>query len=570
MDIEKLVLKHLLLNALKYGRAKEDVVISKIIAEEKDLRNRINEIREIIKQRIDEINSLPKEKIEEMLKDLGIEKIEEKKQEEFELPNAEKGKVVTAFPPEPSKYLHIGHAKAAFLNYYYAKKYDGKFILRFEDSNPEKVKREYYNAIREDLKWLGINWDYEDVLSLHLEEYYEAIRTLIVKDKAYACFCPKEKIKEYRFKGIECEHRNQPIEKSLKIFEEMLGGKYKEGEVFIRAKIDMQHKNYAMRDPALVRISYKTHPVVGDKYHVWPLYDFGTALLDYWEGITHRFRSKEFEMRNEIQNWIREALGIKKHPIIVEIARFEIKNQLTSGRKIRELIQKGILTGFDDIRLVTLAALRKRGYLPQAIIDFVKRTGISKTEGKLEMEMLESISRQHLDKFANRYFFVDNPKLLKVINAPVKFAKIYFHPDFEDRGYREILTKGNFYISESDFNSLNVGDEVRLIDLYNIKIIDKKEDEIVAQKTSEELVKDMKKIHWVSLNDDFVKVKVIKAESLLVDGKINENSLKEIYGYGESTLKRILIGERLQFIRFGFVKFEGIENDIYKFTFIHK
>ncbi|MEM5830373.1 MAG: glutamate--tRNA ligase [Candidatus Aenigmatarchaeota archaeon] len=569
MDIEKLVLKHLVKNALKYGKAKAEVVISKIIAENKELKEKINEIKEIVFQKINEINNLPKEKLEELAKELEVT-LEEKKEKEFELPEAEKGKVITAFPPEPSKYLHIGHVKAAFLNYYYAKKYDGKFILRFEDSNPEKVKREYYNAIRDDLKWLGIEWDYEDVLSLHLEEYYEAIRILIAKDKAYACFCPKEKVKEYRAKGLECEHRNQPIERSLKIFEEMLSGNYKEGEVSIRAKIDMNHKNYVMRDPALVRISYKTHPVVGNKYFVWPLYDFGTALLDYWEKITHRFRSKEFEMRTELQNWIREALGIKTHPKIIEIARFQIKNQLTSGRKIRELIQKGILKGFDDIRLVTVSALKKRGFLPQAILDFVKRTGISKTESQIEIEMLESINRQHLDKFANRYFFVDNPKYLKVINAPTKFAKIKFHPDYEDRGYREILTKGNFYISESDFNSLNVGDEVRLIDLYNIRIIEKTENEIIAEKIGEELVKDMKKIHWVSLNDDFVKVKVIKAEPLITNGKINEDSLKEIYGYGESTLRRIIIGERIQFIRFGFVKFEGIRDNVYEFIFIHK
>ncbi|MEM5820086.1 MAG: glutamate--tRNA ligase [Candidatus Aenigmatarchaeota archaeon] len=569
MNLEKIVLKHLILNALKYGKANEKIVISKIIAENKELKDKINEIKEIINQKIDEINNLSKEKLEELAKEFEII-LEKKEEKEFELPFAEKGKVITAFPPEPSKYLHIGHAKAAFLNYYYAKKYDGKFILRFEDSNPEKVKREYYNAIRDDLKWLGIKWDEEDVLSLHLEEYYEALRLLILRDKAYACFCSKDKIKEYRAKGIECEHRNFSIEKNLKIFEDMLSGKYKENEVHIRAKIDMKHKNYVMRDPSLVRISFKEHPIVGNKYFVWPLYDFGTAMLDYWEKITHRFRSKEFELRTELQNWIREALGINKHPIIIEIARFEIKDQLTSGRKIRELIQKGILSDYDDIRLVTIRALKKRGFLPNAILDFVKRTGISKSESKIEIEVLESINRQHLDKYANRYFFVDNPKRLKVINATTKFARIKFHPDFEDRGYREILTKGDFFISESDFKDLKEGDEVRLIDLYNIKIIQKNENEIIAEKIGEELIKDIKKIHWISLNDDFVKVKVIKAEKLIENGKINENSLREIFGYGESTIKRILIGERVQFVRFGFVKLESIKENLYEFIFIHK
>ncbi|MEM5831843.1 MAG: glutamate--tRNA ligase [Candidatus Aenigmatarchaeota archaeon] len=569
MDIENLVLKHLVLNALKYGKANKSIVISKIISENKELKEKIREISEIIDKKIEEINRLPRESLEKMLNELNVV-IEERKEKEFELPMAEKGKVITAFPPEPSKYLHLGHVKSAFLNYYYSKKYDGKFILRFEDSNPEKVKREYYNSIREDLKWLDINWDEEDVLSLRLEEYYEAAKLLILRNKAYACFCPKEKIKEYRIKGIECEHRNFPIEKNLKIFEEMISGKYKENEVHIRAKIDMNSKNYIMRDPSLLRISFKEHPIVGNKYCVWPLYDFGTAMLDYWEKITHRFRTKEFELRTELQNWIREALGINKHPIIIEIARFEIKDQITSGRKIRELIQKGFLSGYSDIRLLTISALRRKGYLPSSIIDFVKRTGISKTEGKIEIEMLESINRQHLDKYANRYFFVDNPKRLKVINAPTKFAKIKFHPDFEERGYREILTKGEFFISERDFEELKENDEIRLIDLYNIRIVEKTENEIVAEKIGEELKKDIKKIQWISINDDFVKVKVIKGEKILIDGKVNENSLKEIFGYGESTIKRILIGERVQFVRFGFVKLESIKNDVYEFIFIHK
>ncbi len=561
MDLEKIVEKAIIKNILEQ-RKKADLnaVMKKIISENPELRKEVKKIIEIAKQKIEEYNNLPIEKIEKIAEELNI-KIEEKSKE-YEWPELEiKGKIITAFPPEPSKYPHIGHAKAAYVNYYYAKKYNGIFILRFEDSNPEKVKREYYNAFRNDLKWLEIDWQKEDILSLHLEEFYNAARELILKDKAYVCLCEKEKIREYRKEGKECEHRNLPIEKSLKLFEEMISGNLEEGKAIVRLKIDMKHKNYTMRDPAILRICFKPHPITGEKYKVWPLYDFGTALMDAWEKITHRFRSKEFEQRTELQNWIREALGYKEHPKIYTIGRLKIKGFLTSGRKIRELFEKGIIKDWDDIRLATLSALRKRGFLPKAILDFLYKSGLSKAEGILDSKILESINRQHLDAIANRYMFVENPKHLKIINAKPKYAKIKFHPNFPERGEREILVKNDVFISESDFNNLKIGDEIRLIDLYNIKIIDKNENSITAEKISEELIKDMKKIHWVSMHDDFLKVKVLKAE---------KEEIKEIKGYGESYLKYLNIGERIQFMRFGFVKLEEIKGKELTFIFIHE
>ncbi|MEM0480992.1 MAG: glutamate--tRNA ligase [Candidatus Aenigmatarchaeota archaeon] len=564
-DINKIIEDAAIENALKYGKASFDAVAKKVFSQIKveNKKDVIEKIREVVEK----INNLSKEEIEKIAAERNIIIVKKVKEYEFpELPNV-KGKVVTAFPPEPSKYPHLGHAKAAFINWYYASKYNGKFILRFEDSNPEKAKREYYDAFRNALKWLELNWQEEDVLSLHLEEYYDAVYKLIIKNKAYVCTCEREKIKKYRKEGIECEHRNQSIEENLKLWERMLS---KELNAIVRAKIDMNHKNAAMRDPALVRISFHKHPITGEKYHVWPLYDFGTALLDHWEGITHRFRSKEFEMRTELQNWIREALGIKEHPTIMEIARFEIKGFLTSGRKIRELIEKKVLEDWSDIRLITIDALKRRGFLPQAIKDFLYRTGISKAEGNLEFEMLESINRQHLDKLANRYFFVDNPIRLKVLNAKTKIAKIKYHPDFEDRGYREILTKGEFFISKNDFENLKVGDEVRLIDVYNIKILEKTENEIVAEYIGEELKKEIPKIHWISLHDDFVKVNVIKPNKLFLNGELNPKSLEIISGLGESHIKNLFLGERVQFVRFGFVKLEKIVENVFTFIFIHK
>ena len=571
MDIEKEIYKIALMNAIKYEKVKVSSIVNKCVAIIPGFKEKIRKYLPCVKRVVKKVNSLSKEEIKKEIESLGIEiKEKEEKKDLPELPNAEIGKVVTTFPPEPSKFPHLGHAKAAFINWYYARKYKGKFILRFEDTNPEKCKLEYYDAFREGLKWLGLKWDEEDILSHHLKKFYEITEMLIKNGKAYVCLCPKEKINKLRKIGKECEHRNQAIEKNLELWEKMLNNEFDEGEATVRLKIDMQHKNPVMRDPSIMRISKAVHPITGDKHIVWPLYDFGTALMDAWENITHRFRSKEFEMRTKLQDFIREACGFKTHPIIQEIARFEIKGFITSGRKIRELIKNGVVKGWDDPRLLTLKALKRRGFLPEAIKDFLLRTGVSKAEGKIDFETLATINRQYLDAKANRYFFVSNPFLLEVKDAPEKIAKINYHPDFPERGFREILTNGKFYISKEDADSLKKGDIIRLIDVYNIEIIEKRENKMIAKYHSDIIDKRMKKIQWVSLKDDFVKVKV-KIPFLLVDenGNINEKSLTEKNGIGESWIKNIKIDERVQFVRFGFVKLENVNKE-FEFLFIHK
>ena len=572
-ELEKLIWKISVKNRLKYDKLDFKSVVGKLVHErpeiKKDLRSIISEIKKIV----DKVSSLSLEDVQELAEKYSVVLEEEKSSSEIEFPPLEKvtkGKIVTAFPPEPSKYPHLGHAKAAFVNYYYARKYDGTFILRFEDSNPEKAKDEYYQAFVEDLKWLGIEWDKIDYLSDHIEEYYKLTEKLLKEGKAYVCTCSKEKISEYRREGKECEHRNQSIEKNFELWRKMLSGEIEEGKAIIRLKIDMNHKNSVMRDPAIMRISKAEHPRLGRKYFVWPLYDFGTALLDAWEGITHRFRSKEFEMRDELQNYIREICGFSNHPKITEMARFEIKGFLTSGRKIRKLIQDGVVGGWDDPRLLTIRALRRRGFLPEAIKDFLKRTGLSKAEGKLEFEVLATVNRQHLDPAANRYFAVFNPVELDVVDVKEKVAKINYHPDHQERGYREIITKGKFFISREDAEKLNVGDVIRLVDVYNIEVVEKSDNKIKAKYHNDEIVKSMKKIQWVSRDDDYVEVKLI-VPGLLLDenGEINENSLEIKSGLGESHIKNLKIGERIQLLRIGFAKVEKTNPEI-EFLFIHK
>lgn len=572
-ELKRIVWKIALRNKLKYNKIDINSVIGRFIYEKPEVKKVLKSIIPDIRKIVENVSSLSLDEAKTLAEKYGV-KLDESKSYEMDFPPLEEaveGKVVTAFPPEPSKYPHLGHAKAAFVNYYYARRYKGTFILRFEDSNPEKANKDYYDAFMEDLKWLGMEWDFIDYLSDHIDKYYKLTEMLIKRGKAYVCSCSPEKISEYRRKGLECEHRSQTVEKNLELWRKMLSGEIDEGKAVVRLKIDMKHKNSAMRDPAIMRISKHKHPRMGNKYHVWPLYDFGTALLDAWEGVTHRFRSKEFEMRDELQNYIREVCGFKKHPKITEIARFEIKGFLTSGRKIRELIKNGIVKGWDDPRLLTIRALRKRGFLPEAIKDFLKRTGLSKAEGKLEFEMLATINRQYLDPIANRYFAVFDPVELEVVDAEERTARIKYHPDYPERGLREVYTNGKFYISKDDANSIEVGDVIRLIDVYNIKIIEKGKDKIRAKYHSDDIVKSMRKIQWVSKNDDYIDVEMVVPEPLLKDNEeINYDSLKIINGIGESSLKNLKLNDRIQLVRIGFVKVQHKDDSKINFLFIHK
>jgi glutamyl-tRNA synthetase len=338
------ILKYALLNAVQYqGKANLKAVVGKLLSENPELKNNIVEVMRKTNEVIKEINNWGLEKQKQKIQELGFEIEDKSKKEEFELPElpgAIPGQVVTAFPPEPSKFPHLGHAKTALVNYLYSQKYKGQFILRFEDTNPDFIKKKYYEAIMDGLSWLGIKWDGLDCISSHIKEYYKVVNHLIKKEKAYVCFCSPEQTKKNRRKMEECECRKKPAKENFKKWEGMLSGEIKEGEATVRLKISMQHKNAAMRDPAIMRIIERIHPRTENKYRVWPTYDFGTALMDSWERVTHRIRTKEFELRRELQSFIQQLLGF---PVtyIDEIARFNLKGIESSGRKIRELISTG-------------------------------------------------------------------------------------------------------------------------------------------------------------------------------------------------------------------------------------
>ncbi|HEC76371.1 MAG TPA: glutamate--tRNA ligase [Thermoplasmatales archaeon] len=558
MNLEELARKYALLNAFKYeGKANLKAVIGKVMT---DFKGDAKEIIPIVKKIVEEVNSLSLEEQKREIDKLGI-KFEEKKKEKKKLPplpNARKGEVITRFPPEPNGYLHIGHAKAAFIDYEYARIYDGIFILRFDDTNPANEKKEFYEAQKEDLKWLGIEWDREYRTSDNVPKHYEFAKKMLEEGNAYICTCSEEKIRENRRKGIECECRKSG-EISWSDFFSM-----REGEGVLRLKGDMKSKNTAMRDPVLFRITEHPHPIHGNRFRVWPTYDFYGAVEDSLSGVTHPFRSKEYELRDEVYFYLLDCLGLRK-PHLMEFSRLEIKGMPVSKRKIKPLIDKKIVTGWDDPRLPTLKGLRKRGILPEAIKEFVLSQGISRTESVVVFENLEAVNRKILDGISKRYFFVPHPVKLKVNNAPSKEVILKYHPSVE-MGKRKLKTGEIFYIPLEDANKLKKNDIFRLKDLYNVEVIEKGMNEIKGKFSGEKMIEGIEKIQWVS--HEYLKMDVIVPHLLYKNGEFNEKSIEIVKGYAEKNVEEVENNEIVQFERFGFVKIE--KDDEIKGILTHK
>jgi len=553
--IKQTARKFSLQNAVQFnGKANVKAVIGKVIAALKQEGIPPKEIIPIVNSEVEIINKLSlNEQISELKKIAPELLIKEKKERDFslpQLPNAEQQKVVTRFPPEPNGFLHIGHAKAVIVDFEYAKMYDGKFILRFDDTNPENAQIEFYDAQKKDLEWLGIEWDDEYNTSDNLNKHYELAEQLIKQGDAYVCQCSSEIIKDCRFKGIECECRNNPIENSLDTWKGMINSAI-DGRI-LRLKGDMKCANTAMRDPSLFRIIEKPHPLHGDKYRVWPTYDFAGAIEDSISGVTHPFRTKEYELRDECYYKLLDLLKLRK-PHLMEFSRLSIHGMPVSKRKIKPLIENGLVDGYDDIRLPTLRGLKKRGILPEAIKQFVFSQGISKVESTVDFSLLESDNRKILDPITKRLFFVENPVKLIIDNAPDVEKIIKLHPTNETLGSRKIKTNGEFFISKFDVNNIDIDEIFRLKDLYNVKIKEKNEI-IVGEYLGDELISDTSKIQWTT--NKFIRMKVFIPGLLFEKNEFNPNSLKEIKGFSEEEVVNLDSGEIVQFERFGFVRIE--------------
>lgn len=401
--------------------------------------------------------------------------------------------VQTRFPPEPNGYLHIGHAKSILLNYGLAKKYGGKFNMRFDDTNPTKEKEEFVHSILEDVKWLGA--DYEDRLffaSNYFQKMYECAVFLIKKGKAFVCDLSAEQIREYRgdftTPGKESPYRNRSIEENLQLFENMKAGKYQDGEKVLRAKIDMASPNINMRDPVIYRVAHMTHHNTGDTWCIYPMYDFAHPIEDAIEHITHSICTLEFEDHRPLYDWVVRECEFENPPRQIEFAKLYLTNVVTGKRYIKKLVEDGIVDGWDDPRLVSIAALRRRGYTPESIKKFVELVGVSKANSSVDYAMLEYCIREDLKLKRPRVMAILDPVKLVIDNYPegqIEMLSIPNNLENEELGEREVPFAKELYIEREDFMEeppkkyfrLFPGNEVRLMGAYFVTCTGYEKDE---------------------------------------------------------------------------------------------
>ena len=565
-----IVLKWALKNAIDHnGKALEKAVISKAIGEQPDLRNNMLQLKRVVEEVVKEINQLTYKQQKNRLREYAPELLHEKVTKERELPplpKGEMGKVVTRIPPEPSGYMHLGHAMSFTINFFYAKKYDGKIWLRFEDTDPRKVYKKYYRNFKQGLHWLGIDWDYEKNNSDSMSQYYMYAKRLVELGQAYICTCHVEELRKKRSEGVECVHRIRDSDTNLRELDHLLSGIDDGEKRVLRLKGDMKSKNKVMRDPVLLRTIRHRHPLTGNKYSVWPTYDFAVAIEDAICNITHVLRSSEFAPREELQNRIRTLLDLI-NPIFITYARFNFKGTPVSKRKIRELISKGVVPGWDDPRLTTIDGIKRRGILPEAIKEFtIKYAALTHSKKEYDWNLLFPINRRLLDPKSKRYFFVSNPVKLHVKESPHRTILLNSHPQ-EKMGQREITVNGEFYISRQDVETINKNQVIRLMGVYNIVIEHINQSDIEASYHSEELVSKMPKIQWVT--NENIKANIQIPDLLYRNGDFNENSLRILHGFAEKPAGNIVVGEIIQFERVGFCRLDS-KNSILNFILAHK
>ena len=491
--------------------------------------------------------------------------------------------VVTRFPPEPNGYLHIGHAKSILLNYGLAKEYGGTFHFRFDDTNPTKEKTEYVQSIIDDIKWLGA--DYGDKIyfaSNYFDAMYEAAIKLIKKGKAYVCDLSADEIREYRGTlkepGKNSPYRDRSVEENLKLFEGMKNGEYPDGSKVLRAKIDMASPNINMRDPVIYRIARMTHHNTGDKWCIYPMYDFAHPIEDAEEGITHSICTLEFEDHRPLYDWVVRELEYKNPP--------RQTNVVTGKRYIKKLVEDGIVDGWDDPRLVSIAALRRRGFTRESIKMFMELVGVSKSQSSADYAMLEYCIREDLRLKANRMMAVLDPIKLIIDNYPegqVEYFDIDNNQEDESAGKRQVAFSRELYIEREDFMEeppkkyfrLFPGNEVRLKGAYFVKCVDYKKDEngVVTEihctydpetrsGSGFEGRKVKGTIHWVSA-ESAVDAEVRLYENIVDEekGKLNEdgtlnynpNSLTVLKNCKlEAALGEAVKGDKFQFLRHGY------------------
>ena len=516
-------------------------------------------------------------------------------------------KVQTRFPPEPNGYLHIGHVKAINIDFSTAKKYNGTCNLRLDDTNPTKEDTEYVDSIMEDIKWLGFNWDNVYYASDYFQEIYDCAVKLIKKGLAYVDDLSAEEIREYRGTltepGKESPYRNRSIEENLDLFQRMTDGEFETGSRVLRAKIDMSSGNINMRDPVIYRVLHATHHRTGDKWCVYPMYDFAHPISDTAEGVTHSLCSLEFEDHRPLYDWVLKACDYPVPSRQIEFARLNLTNTLTSKRKCLKLVKDGIVDGWDDPRMSTICAMRRKGYPPEALIDFVDRIGVAKAFSVVDYQILEHCVRENLNMNAPRAMAVLNPLKVTISNYPYgesELLPVDINPNDENAGTKNVSFSKNIYIEKEDFMEVPVkgykrltpDNEVRLKGAYFIKV-----EEIVKDENGEvtELIctydpaskggnsPDGRKvkgtIQWVDANNS-LNATVNMYDKLFVTSNpgdledyienLNPDSLKVLKNCKiDADLANAKVGDSFQFMRNGYFtvdKYSTKDNVIFNLT----
>ncbi|WP_446899027.1 glutamine--tRNA ligase/YqeY domain fusion protein [Clostridium sp. LBM24168] len=497
--------------------------------------------------------------------------------------------IITRFPPEPNGYLHIGHAKSIVLNFGLADEFNGRTNLRFDDTNPIKEDTEFVESIKEDVKWLGYEWDELHFASNYFDEMYKRAVLLIKKGMAYVCDLTADQIREYRGTltkpGKESPYRGRTIDENLELFKKMKNGEFRDGEKVLRAKIDMASPNINLRDPVIYRIAHASHQNTGDKWCIYPMYDFAHPLEDAIEGITHSICTLEFEDHRPLYDWVVRECEMENVPKQIEFARLNMTNTVMSKRKLKKLVDENFVDGWDDPRMPTIAGLRRRGYTPESIRKFCKAIGVAKASSIVDSQMLDYFLRDDLEKNAPRTMAVLRPIKVVITNYPegkTEKFEVENNPDDHSAGTREVPFSRELYIEQEDFMEnppkkyyrLFPGNEVRLKGAYFVKCTD------VVKDNSGNLVElhctydpasrggnspDGRKIkgtiHWVNLNTA-ISAEIRLYEPLILDegeensdsflDNVNQNSLEILHGFLEPNMKSVKPGQKFQFFRHGY------------------
>lgn len=497
--------------------------------------------------------------------------------------------IITRFPPEPNGYLHIGHAKSIILNFELADQFNGKTNLRFDDTNPVKEDTEYVNSIEEDVKWLGFQWDDLFFASNYFDEMYERAVLLIKKGKAYVCDLTAEEMREYRGTlrepGKESPHKIRTVEENLDLFDRMRRGEFKDGEKVLRANIDMSSPNINMRDPIIYRISHAVHHNTGDKWCIYPMYDYAHPIEDAIEGITHSICTLEFEDHRPLYDWVINECEMENKPRQIEFARLNITNTVMSKRNLKQLVDEKFVDGWDDPRMPTVAGLRRRGYTPEAIRNFCREIGVSKANSTVDGQMLEFFIREDLNPKAPRTMGVLRPLKVVITNYPenqVEMLEVENNQDDPSMGTRKVSFSREIYIEQEDFMEnppkkyfrLFPGNEVRLKGAYFVKCNDVVKDsegnvtEIHCTYDPETKSgsgftgrKVKGTIHWVdavnAVPAEFRLYEPLILDEAQEEGKtfldqINPNSMEVLQGFVEPNMKGSKPQDKFQFFRHGF------------------